>query len=202
MEFKEREGELRLKEMEARNAEVQVSELASTERSLSERTNQLGQLAVLSGVMRDFRTNVMARIVPTLSEISSALFAELTDSRYGGMELDEDYEVHIYDGGDKFPLSRFSGGEADLANLCLRLAISRVIADRAGSSVDFLILDEIFGSQDQTRKRNIMSTLNQLSRQFSQIILITHIEDVKEFMTHVVGVRETEDGTSELSIDI
>jgi exonuclease SbcC len=102
----------------------------------------------------------------------------------------------------KYPLSRFSGGEGDLANLCLRLAISRVIADRSGSNVDFLILDEIFGSQDQTRKRNIMLTLNQLAKQFHQIILITHIEDVKDFMENVINVKEREDGTSYVTVEV
>jgi exonuclease SbcC len=144
----------------------------------------------------------MSRIIPTLSGISSTLLVDLTDSKYGGMELDEDYEIQILDGGMKYPLNRFSGGEGDLANLCLRLAISRVIADRSGSNVDFLILDEIFGSQDQTRKRNIMLTLNQLAKQFRQIILITHIEDVKDFMENVINVKEREDGTSEVIVEV
>jgi len=45
-----------------------------------------------------------------------------------------------------------------------------------------------------------MRTLNQLSKQFSQIILITHIDDVKDFMTHVIHVRERGDGTSEINL--
>jgi exonuclease SbcC len=124
----------------------------------------------------------------------------MTDSRYGGIELDEDYEMQIYDGQDKYPLSRFSGGESDLANLSLRLAISRVLADRSGNDINFLILDEIFGSQDQVRKRNIMSTLNRLERQFHQIILISHIDDTKDLMSNVITVKELEDGTSTIEI--
>jgi exonuclease SbcC len=138
----------------------------------------------------------MERIVPTLSSVSSEFFAEMTDSRYGGIELDEDYEMQVYDGREKLPLSRFSGGAADLANLSLRLAISRVLADRSGNDINFLILDEIFGSQDQVRKRNIMSTLNRLEKQFHQIILITHIDDTKDYMNNVITIRELEDGTS------
>ncbi|MDH7507929.1 MAG: SMC family ATPase [Methanomassiliicoccales archaeon] len=200
MALKEKEGDIRLKEFEIKNIERQIKDLDEQERNLAEKTKQLENLSTLSVIMKGFRENVMSKIVPTLSEISSALFTELTDSKFGGMELDDDYEIYIYDGGDRYPISRFSGGEADLANLCLRLAISRIIAERAGSSVNFLILDEIFGSQDQTRKRNIMKTLNHLSKQFSQIILITHIDDVKDFMTHVINVREREDGTSEISL--
>jgi exonuclease SbcC len=148
--------------------------------------------------MRAFRKNVMARVVPTLSEVSALLFAELTDNKYQGMMLDDNYDIFIFDKGEKHALSRFSGGETDLANLCLRLAISRVIADKAGSAVNFLILDEIFGSQDQVRKRGIMNAFEQLSKQFKQIFLITHIEDVKDLMSNAITVREREDGSSEI----
>lgn len=200
IDVKEKEGDIKLMEFQIKTIEQQIEEIKSQEENLLIGTKKLEQLSALGNVMKAFKENVMARIVPTLSEISSSLFNELTDSKFAGMELDEKYEIYIFDGGERYPISRFSGGEADLANLCLRLAISRVIAERAGSSVNFLILDEIFGSQDQVRKRNIMRTLNQLSKQFNQIILITHIEDIKEFMTHVINVIEKEDGTSEISI--
>ncbi len=105
--------------------------------------------------------------------------------------------MQIYDGGEKVPRSAASPvGEGDLANLCLRLAISRLLADRSGNDINFLILDEIFGSQDQVRKRNIMTSLNQLEKQFHQIILITHIDDTKDLMNSVITVKELEDGTS------
>ena len=95
-------------------------------------------------------------------------------------------------------MSRFSGGETDLANLCLRLAISRVIADKAGSAVNFLILGRILRSAEtQVRKRGIMNAFEQLSKQFEPIFLITHIEDVKDLMSNAVTVREREDGSSE-----
>ncbi len=173
-----------------------LNEVLEKERGVSLRAARVEQLATLERVMLDFKQNVMERVVPTLGEVSSHLFTDMTDSRYGGIELDEDYEMQIYDGGEKYPLSRFSGGEGDLANLCLRLAISRLLADRSGNDINFLILDEIFGSQDHVRKRNIMTTLNRLEKQFHQIILITHIDDTKDLMTNVITIKELEDGTS------
>ncbi len=95
------------------------------------------------------------------------------------------------------PVDRFSGGESDLANLSLRLAISRMIADRTGVvPINFLMLDEIFGSQDPNRKRSVMTALSRLSVQFRQIFLITHIEDVKDSTNYVIRVFEQDDGTS------
>jgi exonuclease SbcC len=171
-------------------------EVTVMEKEIAERAGAVERLATLEKVMADFKQNVMERVVPTLSEVSSQLFSDMTDSRYGGIELDENYEMQVYDGKDKYPLSRFSGGESDLANLSLRLAISRVLADRSGNDINFLILDEIFGSQDQVRKRNIMGTLNRLEGQFHQIILISHIDDTKDLMSNVITIKELDDGTS------
>ncbi len=208
--FRNRENAINEVTRKAASLDLLFERLSDRERSFSEvtelekgnlvNTKKLEELSVLGKLMRDFRQDVMELIVPTLSEISSQLFVDMTDSKYGGIELDEDYEIQIYDGGEKFPVGRFSGGESDLANLCLRLAISRVIADRSGNDINFLILDEIFGSQDQVRKRNIMSTLNQLEKQFHQIILITHIDDTKDYMSYVINIKELEDGTSTITI--
>ncbi len=177
-----------------------LEDLERRERATEDLSKQLEEQSALGKAMRDFRESMMARVVPTLSDLSSRLFEQLTDGKYPGMELDADYEISVFDRGEKYALSRFSGGEADLANLCLRLAISKVIAERAGSALNLLILDEIFGSQDQGRKRNIMEAFGQLSKQFSQILLITHIEDVKDLVGGAVLVQENEDGSSSVSV--
>jgi DNA repair protein SbcC/Rad50 len=188
------------KKAEISGRDDQLKHLSEVETRVRAVQRESDTLAVLSEVMRVFRSNVISRIVPTLSQISSALFEELTEAKYNGMELDEDYNINIYDKGQRYPLDRFSGGEADLANLCLRLAISRVIAERSGSSINFLVLDEIFGSQDTIRKRSIMQTFTGLSKQFGQIILITHIEEVKDLMGNVIAIKEMADGSSEISV--
>jgi exonuclease SbcC len=199
-ELSRAERELQRLGMEAASRQERLAELEGKERQVRELTAQLEEQSALGRAMRDFRESMAARVVPTLSDISSRLLAELTDGRYAGMKVDADYEISIYDKGEAFPLARFSGGEADLANLCLRLAISKVIAERAGSVLNLLILDEIFGSQDQERKRNILEAFAQLSRQFSQILLITHIDDVKDMVSAAIVVEENEDGSSSLRL--
>lgn len=147
--------------------------------------------------MKDFKGHMISRIRPTLSQSSSRLMGQLTDNRYNEITLDADYDISMADGGVYHPIDRFSGGEKDLANLCLRLAISRVIAERAGSSgFNFIVLDEIFGSQDVGRRRNIFEALNGLGNRFKQMFLITHMEEVKDMMASVIVVKPVEDGTS------
>jgi exonuclease SbcC len=136
-----------------------------------------------------------------LASYSSDFFERLTDGKYRELELDENYNLLIYDNGNPYEIERFSGGEEDLANLCLRLAISEVITERAGGIFNFIILDEIFGSQDIFRRQNIMKALNSLSSKFRQIFLITHIDDLKNDVENIIFVNENEDGTSSIKIE-
>jgi exonuclease SbcC len=101
------------------------------------------------------------------------------------------------DEGQAFELERYSGGEEDMVNLCMRLAISQLIAERGGAGgLNMVILDEIFGSQDPDRRRSILLALNGLSGAFRQILLITHTDDVRDSVGAVVQVWLGEDGTS------
>ena len=90
---------------------------------------------------------------------------------------------------DDVPKPVISGGEEDLANLVLRLAISQMIAERAGQAFSLLVLDEVFGSLDESRRHNVIELLRRLHDRFEQVILITHIESVREGLDRVLTVR-------------
>ena len=190
------EGEQRRLASEIDSLRKQTAELERSRLKYVSLMKEQEVLNRLSQVMKGFKENVISRIVPTLSDTSSDLLSQLTEGKYSGMRLDENYQMWLYDQGEEFRLERFSGGEVDLANLCLRLAISRMIMERSGNQMNFLVLDEIFGSQDQSRKRSILETLGQLQKQFRQILLITHIDDVKDNVSAVLRVQEKEDGSS------
>jgi exonuclease SbcC len=124
---------------------------------------------------------------PELSELASAFLTDLTDSRYTELELDDKYRIVVLEDGVPKPV--ISGGEEDLANLVLRLAISQMIAERAGQAFSLLVLDEIFGSLDETRRHNVVELLRGLQDRFEQVILITHIESVRDGLDQVIEVH-------------
>ena len=179
-----------------KDKQKEIDDTEKAAKDIKEKTLSQEQSEHFISLVTDYRQYLISRIRPKLSEISGNLLAGLTDGKYTGIELDEEYNLHIFDGNMKYPLQRFSGGEADIANLCLRLAISQLIAESSSIETGFIILDEIFGSQDLIRKAAIMGSLNKLSKQFRQIILITHIEDVKDTLENILEVAETEEGIS------
>jgi exonuclease SbcC len=195
------EGNKRLIEQKIKSLEEQIDNLKQIKRRIEDETLDLEYLELLVDVMSSFRTDLISRIRPMLSTYASDFFERLTDGKYKIIELDEDYNIEIYDNGKPYDIKRFSGGEEDLANLCLRLAISETVSERADRQFNFIILDEIFGSQDNIRRQNIMQALNALSSKFRQIFLITHIEDVKNLMENVIHVIEDENGISYVKVE-
>jgi exonuclease SbcC len=199
--IKGKENELNLHKKDIKQLTDKISELQVQEKRANGYENELMYRTKLDSSMNRFKNYMISRIAPTLTQYASDLFRELTDGKYNRMEVDNDYNVFIYDNGEAFPLSRYSGGEEDLANLCLRLAISQVISAQVGTTgPSFVILDEIFGSQDVHRKRNLLQALNGLTNKFRQIFLITHIEDVKDFIEYNIMVTENDDFTSSVEI--
>jgi exonuclease SbcC len=90
---------------------------------------------------------------------------------------------------DGVPKTVVSGGEEDLASLVLRLAISQMIAERAGQPLSLLVLDEIFGALDETRRHNVLRLLRRLGDRFPQVVLITHIDQVREGLDRVIRME-------------
>ena len=123
---------------------------------------------------------------PELSEIASLFLAQLTDGRYTALEIDDAYNILVLDEGEEKPV--ISGGEEDVANLVLRLSLSQMIAERAGHPLSLLILDEVFGSLDVARRDNVVQLLRRLEDRFEQVILITHIEGIRESLDQVLRV--------------
>jgi exonuclease SbcC len=139
----------------------------------------------------DLRTDLNFQLRPELSELASAFLHDLTDARYSELELDDNYNVLVLEDGIPKPV--ISGGEEDLANLVLRLAISQMIAERAGQQFSLLVLDEVFGSLDESRRGNVVELLRRLQDRFEQVILITHIESVREGLDQIISVRYDEE---------
>lgn len=179
--------------------QADLGRLSQAAEMLAGQERELLHLAKLGEVLRAFKDALIGRISPALGETASELLGALTGGRYTRLILDEDYTPQLESEGTAYPLARFSGGETDLANLCLRLAVSQTLAGQGSAvALRFVVLDEIFGSQDQDRRRNLLLALSALERErrFDQIFVITHLEEIKDTLPQAILVREDEAGIS------
>lgn len=144
------------------------------------------------GLLDAFKDHLVARIGPAVSMEASRLMAAFTSGRYTEVTLDPDYKITVGDQGMPYPLERFSGGEADLVHLSLRLAVSRLIAERSGADLRFLALDEVFGSLDEQRKENVLGALHGLKGLYAQVLLVTHHEGLRDALDSTLLLQESD----------
>jgi DNA repair protein SbcC/Rad50 len=192
----ESRGELVAAETAVRETERRVAERAARERTIAERKIQLRLHTELDRAFSELRASLNAQMRPEIGALASGFLSDLTDARYDEVDLDENYQVVVLDEGVPKPV--ISGGEEDIANLVLRLAISQMIAERAGQPLSLLVLDEIFGSLDESRRQHVLGLLRRLGDRFPQVILITHIEQVRDGLDRVI--RVTYDATTGTSV--
>src|SRR5437879_35374 len=182
----EARGELNRAEDDLAEAKRRVAERAQRERQIAALKARQRLHNELDRAFSDLRGELNARMRPEIAELASGFLADLTDGRYDELELTEDYTLTILEGGVPKPV--ISGGEEDIASLVLRLAISQMIAERAGQPLSLLVLDEIFGSLDEARRLHVVGLLRRLADRFPQVILITHIEQVRGGLDRVIRV--------------
>lgn len=179
---------------EVNTAEAILAQVKREEESLKTRIEQLKakqserqHLQAVAEALDKLRAELNDRIRPELEATASELLTVMTDGRYNSVEISEGYQATILDDGERKPV--ISGGEEDLVNLALRLAISQMIADRAGQQFSLLVLDEVFGSLDDTRRDNVVALLQNLKNRFEQIVLITHVESIHDMVDNCLWVE-------------
>ncbi len=90
----------------------------------------------------------------------------------------------------------YSGGEAFRVNFAIRLALSRVLAHRAGARLQTLVIDEGFGSQDADGRQRLIEAINQVRGDFEKILVITHLEELKDAFPARIEVEKGTGGST------
>jgi exonuclease SbcC len=103
----------------------------------------------------------------------------------------ETLDIIISDASGPREYELFSGGEAFRVNFAIRLALSRVLAKRAGARLQTLVIDEGFGSQDIEGRQRLIEAINLVRDDFQKILVITHLEELKEAFPARIEVEKT-----------
>jgi exonuclease SbcC len=110
-------------------------------------------------------------------------------------DLKETLDIQISDGAGTRDYEMFSGGEAFRVNFAIRLALSEVLAQRAGARLQTLVIDEGFGSQDTQGRQRLVEAINLVRQDFARILVITHIDELKDAFPTRIEVEKTPRGS-------
>jgi len=148
---------------------------------------------------------IIETAIPELEAEANELLARMTDGRMtlrlttqrekasGGVT--ETLDIEIADELGTRGYEMYSGGEAFRINFAVRVALSKMLARRAGAHLRTLFIDEGFGSQDDDGRGKLVDAINKIQADFDMILVITHIEELRDsFPVHVV-VEKTPNGS-------
>ena len=107
----------------------------------------------------------------------------------------ETLDIVISDAAGDREYELFSGGEAFRVNFAIRLALSRVLAQRAGARLQTLVIDEGFGSQDAEGRQRLIEAINLVRTDFAKVLVITHLEELKDAFPARIEVEKTPSGS-------
>lgn len=137
-------------------------------------------------------------LLSRLTDNQATIFIEsLRDLKSGGTK--ETLDIKISDAVGIRPYEMFSGGEAFRIDFSLRIAISKLLARRAGTSLQTLIIDEGFGSQDEEGLSYIMDAIYKIQNDFKKVIIVSHLSQLKDQFPVHFHIQKNPEG-SQVSI--
>ena len=147
-------------------------------------------------------------VVPRLEEETNVLLGRMTDNRMhvkletqrerrsGSGEPLETLEINVSDELGSRSYEMYSGGETFRVNLALRIALSRVLSQRTGAPLPTLFIDEGFGTQDASGRERILDVISAIEDDFDKIIVITHLDDLKDMFPVRIEVQKDSNGST------
>lgn len=160
-------------------AEKEFAAVADKQQKRDEKRQQALDLEQLQTFLQGFQRKLAHDIRPALEEIGSEMLSQISGGRHVGMRIDDNYEIEVERAeGSLLPASLLSGGEQIRANLCLRLALTRLVSQRTGVPFRILVLDEPLPAQDPGHAERIMELLASLRPYYGQQFIISHVGDL------------------------
>jgi DNA repair protein SbcC/Rad50 len=198
-----RQKVLVLKDLKARSRSLQAEreELAKQVGQYRQLERAFGKDGVPALLIEQALPQIEARSNELLDRLSGGSMSVrfVTQAAYKDKKRDdfrETLDIQISDGAGTRDYEMFSGGEAFRVNFAIRLALAEVLAQRAGARLQTLVIDEGFGSQDALGRQRLVEAINMVHEDFSKILVITHIDELKDAFPSRIEVEKTPRGST------
>ncbi|MGK7956191.1 MAG: exonuclease subunit SbcC [Crocosphaera sp.] len=223
LESKLREQRLILDNLLAQKGRIEqsLSQLESLKQEQEEKEKKYNQVRkqyrVYTELTKAFSKNgiqllMIENVLPQLEAETNQILARLTgnqfhirfvtqrtgksgSSRKKSAKMIDTLDIIISDSQATRPYETYSGGEAFRINFSVRLALAKLLAQRAGTTLQMLIIDEGFGTQDAQGCERLIAAINAISSDFSCILAVTHMPQFKEAFQHRIEVYKTNQGS-------
>lgn len=152
---------------------------------------------------------IIEAAIPEIERTANELLSRMTNGRMHVRfetqretvkgETVETLDIKISDELGTRDYHMYSGGEGFRVNFAIRVALSQLLTRRAGAQLQTLVVDEGFGALDANGREQLIEAINAVSRDFARIIVVTHIDELKDAFPACINVVKTARG-SRLSV--
>ena len=206
---KERQVRDSLAALQERLRQIEELEISKQEKTklLQEALNEESIYKELADAFskKGIQALLIEQALPEIELEANRLLAKMTDNRMS-LRLESQREtkkgdtvetlnIKIADELGTRNYEMYSGGEAFRIDLALRIALSMLLVRRAGASLPILIIDEGFGTQDSAAREKLIEAINSIQDDFEKIIVITHLEEMKDKFETLINVTKTANGS-------
>jgi exonuclease SbcC len=193
----------------------QLEGLKQTEKQVAAWRSEEKDLAADLGVIKEVRAAfskkgvpamLIEQAVPEIERAANDLLMRLTDGRMHvrfdtlkelkSGDMAEALDIVISDELGARSYENYSGGEKFKINFAIRIALSKLLAKRAGVQLRSLFIDEGFGTQDAAGREQVVAAINTIKDDFDCILVITHIEELKEAFPVQIEVIKSDSGST------
>ena len=154
------------------------------------------------------RSIVLDNITPYLNEQANKYLAILAGSTIqinlttqkenkDGSTSDK-FEVEVYNASGGSDYKSASAGERKRIDLAISFALQDLVIKQNNTSVNLLMLDEVFENLDEVANENVITLLEEKAKEVDSIFVITHNEQLKGLFSNKVTVVKEQDGISKL----
>lgn len=211
--------QVRAREAEARQnlgaAQQRLAACQALEQQRDEKVERRDELAQAEGIYDELRTAfgvegvpamIIEAAVPEIEAEANRLLSRMTNGRMHvrfdtqretkAGEVREALEIKIADELGTRPYENYSGGEQFRVNFAIRIALSKLLARRAGAQLQTLVIDEGFGTQDAQGRQRLVEAIHAIQDDFARVLVVTHIEALKDAFPVRIEVSKTAQGSS------
>ena len=178
----------------------QLAREREQERTLTHQEDLFSELAEAFG-KKGVQAMLIETAIPQIEDEANRLLGRMTDGQmHLSFEMQRDtkkgdtietLEIKLADALGTRVYDAFSGGEAMRANFAVRIALSRLLARRAGARLETLVIDEGFGTLDTLGRERMVEAITSVQDDFRRIIVITHIDELKDRFPVQIEITKT-----------
>lgn len=153
------------------------------------------------------RVLLIERALPEIEDDANELLGRLTSGEMritletqrqlkSSDRLAKTLDIHIADNEGERPYENYSGGEQFRVNFAIRLALSKILAKRAGARLQTQVVDEGFGSQDPNGRQRLIEAINIVQADFKKVLIISHIDEMRDAFPTWISVEKGVNGST------